>query len=347
MTGPTMALLKKKQAEKAADPNKDAVLSALEDAEVPAMPVVPTETAVETAPEEKVKKTKGKKKAVTIDVEAEPPVATTEDIKSLSQEGDILSDTVALIENLTDEEKAMKLAMDFEDKGGFYDFALGGVLSKIQNEQWLGGCEDFKTFVEKQFGFKYRKAVYLINIYNCISSQNLPYNELKPIGWKKLALLAPFLTMENYKGWLQIAKEMSVIALEEYIRSLNKNSDTQEAAEASAKSLSTKTFKLHEDQKELVDDALAAAKIKGNTEVDAVALEYICSEFISGSTVVSKKQETLSDGFDPKSANIEILRNQLAAAVQSQCSTAEKQITTYIGDFMDNFPEFTMTIDAA
>jgi len=41
-----------------------------------------------------------------------------------------------------------------------------------------------------------------------------------------------------------------------------------------------KTFKLHLDQKEIVDAALALAREKGGTTVDTVALEYVAQEFM-------------------------------------------------------------------
>jgi len=45
-----------------------------------------------------------------------------------------------------------------------------------------------------------------------------------------------------------------------------------------------KTFKLHSDQKEIVEAALSLAKRKGGTTVDTVALEYIAQEFMGTQT---------------------------------------------------------------
>ena len=39
-----------------------------------------------------------------------------------------------------------------------------------------------------------------------------------------------------------------------------------------------KTFKLHSDQKEIVEAALKYAKAKSGTKFDTVALEYVCQE---------------------------------------------------------------------
>ena len=44
--------------------------------------------------------------------------------------------------------------------------------------------------------------------------------------------------------------------------------------------ITERTFKLHKDQKQVVDDALALAKQKSGTTVDTVALEYISQEFL-------------------------------------------------------------------
>jgi hypothetical protein len=44
------------------------------------------------------------------------------------------------------------------------------------------------------------------------------------------------------------------------------------------KNTTYKTFKLHADQKEIVEAALDYAKAKSGTKVDTVALEYVCQE---------------------------------------------------------------------
>jgi hypothetical protein len=52
--------------------------------------------------------------------------------------------------------------------------------------------------------------------------------------------------------------------------------------EQGPKTITTKTFKLHPDQKELVEEMLTKAKDEGNTEFDTVALEYVAQNYIGG-----------------------------------------------------------------
>ena len=46
-----------------------------------------------------------------------------------------------------------------------------------------------------------------------------------------------------------------------------------------------KTFKFHEDQVKTVDAAIEKAKKSSNTPHDSVALEYICQDYMGGSTL--------------------------------------------------------------
>jgi len=57
-----------------------------------------------------------------------------------------------------------------------------------------------------------------------------------------------------------------------------------------AKTLTTKIFKLHADQRETIEQALSQVKEQTHTEYDAVALELICADYMSSPTLAKKLQ---------------------------------------------------------
>ena len=73
---------------------------------------------------------------------------------------------------------------------------------------------------------------------------------------------------------------MSTVALIEHVKVASKGKGEP------AKNVVTKTFKLHDDQKAVVDSALADARTKGSTDVDSVALELICQEYLGSAIAV-------------------------------------------------------------
>jgi hypothetical protein len=218
---------------------------------------------------------------------------------------DMIKDTVKEIEN-TKESKAFdtvpRLLNDIDQDY----FKLGGYLSLIQNQGWFmsKGFETFKAWVEAESGLQYRKAIYLVAIYNGLSNSGVDWEKVKHLGWTKLKELASILTPENVDHWAAVAGELNVLQLIEHIRQATaapKIEGEAATSDTTAKTVVTMTFKLHEDQKATVRDALAKAKHETGTDVDSVALEAICIDFLGGESVL-KAQPTLKEFLSKVSA---------------------------------------------
>jgi hypothetical protein len=196
------------------------------------------------------------------------------------------------VENMT-KDAAFTAAAALEDDIEFSYFRLGGILSRIHTEQWYTeeGFEKFPEFVEDRFGIKRSKAFHLIGIYNGLIETNVPWEDVKDLGWSKLKELVHVINPKNVKGWVKRAKEMSVIQLIAYIKKsqASESGEGSEADEADAKKVSSMTFKVHEDQKELINSALEKAKTEASTEFPAVALEAIAMNYLSGPSKPVKK----------------------------------------------------------
>lgn len=192
------------------------------------------------------------------------------------------------IESLTADE-ARNMAQQLSNAGEFENFRLGGVFSTVNRNKYFleYGFEDFKAWVEAEHGIKYRKAMYLLQIYDAVLEFNLKWEEIQHIGWTKLkTLLNPNLTMvtaENIADWVKKAEKLTVMQLEDLLKS---KSGDQNAIESDVSGSSTLTFKVHGDQKEVIREALEQIKEQSGTTFDAVALQLMATEYL-GKPMVS------------------------------------------------------------
>lgn len=245
---------------------------------------------------------------------------------------DLIIDTAHGIENLKKSEaydRARELSEDIE----FSYFQLGGILSVIQSNAWFteDGFETFRDFVESEFGINYRKSMYLISIYNGLVQSGIPWTKVAPLGWTKVKELVGVITPENVDEWVAKAKGMTVLQLQQAIKEAAQTPgvDAPEGSESKVESVTTFTIKMHEDQKEVILEALERAKKEANTEHNAVALEAICMSYLSGGggTVVQKTMpelmtqfgwqetlETFSEVFDDEDIEITVVVPEKATA---------------------------------
>lgn len=203
------------------------------------------------------------------------------------------------IENLTSE-KALGAVAKLLDNIDHEYFHLGGVLSVIQSNGYYQdkGYETFRSLVEAEYGLQYRKAMYLVSIYNGLVSSGVSFEKVKKLGWTKLKELATILTPENVDEWVGIASSMTLLQLQEYISQQSKGVKAGGDTAVEPTKVTTMTFKLHEDQKTTIREALEKAKHESGTEFDAVALEMICIDYLSGSKL--KQVPTLKEALSGK-----------------------------------------------
>lgn len=204
---------------------------------------------------------------------------------------DLIKDTVQEIDGMK-EEKAFAQVPKLLDSIDQDYFKLGGVLSKVQNEGWFmnKGYETFKAYVEAECNIQYRKAMYLIQIYNGLVASGVEWDQVKHLGWTKLKELATILTVENADEWVSLAEDMTVLQLQEHIKQSTaaEHSADSASSDTTAKQTTTMTFKLHQDQKDTVREALDKAKHEAGTEFDSVALEAMSIGYLGGESKVAK-----------------------------------------------------------
>lgn len=190
---------------------------------------------------------------------------------------------------------AVKTAKELLDSIGKSYFYFGGIMSKIQANGWFTeeGYESFQDFVTIEMGMKYRKAMYFIEIYNYLTVAQIPYEKVKNVGWTKLKEIACLLTEDNVDALVKKAEGMNTLQLIEEVKLLKAGEVKATDQKPKSNPISSKVFKLHDDQREIINEALAKAKEVANTEFEAVALENICFEYLNQSQVSTDKMPSL------------------------------------------------------
>jgi len=190
--------------------------------------------------------------------------------------------------------KIEEIVRDLNEESEANKFKIGGALARIQaNENWWqeAGYQNFKDYVAS-LGIGYRKAMYLIEFYKKLLELDVPFVKFGGIGWGKIRIIVPVLTKENVDEWVEKAKVLSRSDLEAHIKAEKQKIKT--GKEHEPKTITTKTFKLHDDQKQVSDEAIAKAKEEGNTEVDSVAYELICQNYLGAGLQFSDPKQALT-----------------------------------------------------
>jgi len=242
-----------------------------------------TETKVEAPAATPVAAGKGKGKAKA-KTEAEAPAgqsiqpATRNDVPQL-----IHSESVQSILNDTD---ALDAAKELVERAAENDYTLGGVLTHIRNNgihQRLGfdgGKDGFSKYIENELGIAYRKAMYLISIYEHFRALDIPEERLAEIGWSKAKELVAITDRTAFDEAHEYAKAHTRDELIAHVKqtvNAGDGSGTGNAAGTATKV--TRNFRLFNEQAETVDRALAAAKVQAGSDDDNQALEHICAEW--------------------------------------------------------------------
>ena len=219
-----------------------------------------------------------------------PPAAETPKASKQQVLGpDRLMDSAHAIENLKDEATAVTKIHELIDEQGFNYFQLGGVFQVMHEKKWYAGHKTFGEMCEEEFGTSLRKAQYFVKIYNFVVNSELTWEQIKTVGWTKMRVIAQRIETKEALPWIEKAKTMSVQKLRQEVKKLAETGEQKAITD-----VSTKTFKLHADQKEVLEAALDKAKTEGPTEYDSVALENVCLDFLSAGA--SKPKELPDEG---------------------------------------------------
>jgi len=100
---------------------------------------------------------------------------------------------------------------------------MGGLLHTIRKNKWYNpDYPNFQDFCDAYAEIQYRKAMYLITIYESLVNNHIPFEEAVKLGYTKLVLLAPYFTQENYESVISWALPLKTLQVETALAGMSK-----------------------------------------------------------------------------------------------------------------------------
>lgn len=166
-----------------------------------------------------------------------------------------LDNIVDAVDDLATEKAALKRLRELRIAEVENDFELGGVLSRIKDEEWFDGHESFEELCKAEFGFRKSKGYQLVVMYRTLIEMGVAWDDVKIVGSAKLRLLctkaiAKKFDPVEFSTRVEIGKSMTFLEFQDALQGANPNGSKTKA------------------------------KDDGNSESDAVAPEPIHDEFV-------------------------------------------------------------------
>jgi hypothetical protein len=218
---------------------------------------------------------------------------------------DKVQEMASEIEKLTTRAEVEAVVDRVLEQEGELFFRKGGLLVKLSEIGDYGEHENFRDYVSAQgWAPDYRTARYWMSIYNKLLEIGIPYTDIKGIGWTKINIIVPVLDKENAAEWLAKAKSLTAVNLKAMVDAELKGAPSAGQSESSSGEIKSMVFKVHQDQYDTINDALAKAKANGNTEVKEVALDYICLEYLGNAPSKPTASAAEPVGYDPDNLDV-------------------------------------------
>lgn len=163
-----------------------------------------------------------------------------------------------------------------------------------QNIYQTWNFSNFESYVDTELQFNYRKAMYLIEIYNKALMLNMDMERLERIGWTKAKELIRIVDQNNTDEWLEVAENSTTKELNFKIKTEKESKVDTASVIDDAPSITTITFKLGMAEKSLISEALEESARLINSDDYALAFANIAAEWLEMKGVVPL-QTTLED----------------------------------------------------
>jgi len=95
---------------------------------------------------------------------------------------------------------------------------MGGLLYTIRMNKWYDPYTTFAEFCDTLTGIQYRKAMHLIQIYESLITNHIPFEDVAELGLTKMILLSTHFTEDTYKDMIAWAIPMTTLQIEEALK---------------------------------------------------------------------------------------------------------------------------------
>ena len=265
----------------------------------------------ETAPTTKAEEAEQKAEKGVATVPPADTVTITSPLTGTYVDGDF--ETIASEVAGLDAENSKKNLMEAQGRMEFEHIRIGALLSHIQSSQHYTtlGYNNMREFLAAETTMDYRKGTYLVSNYNKVRDLGIKPSELEGVTWSALRHIVPILSETNYKEWLDAARSLTHIAL---IAEVRQAVTAEQGALPAPKDEDgkpkpiAKQFNLWPDQKATVDAAIEKAKVSGNLDSPAAALEVIAASFtgkpVGTNTLAAVMPDMSDDGLKKQFSKI-------------------------------------------
>ena len=138
----------------------------------------------------------------------------------------------------------------------------------------------FEDYVDSELQINYRKAMYLIEIYNKATMLNMDLARLENIGWTKARELVRIVDQSNTDEWLSIAEESTAKELSFKVKIEKDKLDDRASVSDAVPSTTTITLRLGMAENAIIQEAVEQSASLINTDDLALALANICQEWV-------------------------------------------------------------------
>jgi len=135
------------------------------------------------------------------------------------------------------------------------------------------GYDSFGDYTEENLDVKGRKAAFLVNITKTLNRLGIPWDEVREVGWRKTAAIAPVLTRDNAEKWIEEAKITPLAHLSEKVKAEKKG------VEPSNDTPIRMTIQIDADEKTIVEGAMDYAKRHEDVTSSSKAIVHICYDY--------------------------------------------------------------------
>lgn len=169
---------------------------------------------------------------------------------------------------------------------GYVDLAQ--LMSEAYHREYYmkWGFKDFREFCDAELGMHYRKALYLVDIWDKVKSLNLSRAKVEKLGWTKMKDIAQVVTAENAAEWMEKAVKMTSRELNEAVK-VSRSPDR--AAGGTVPHITTMNLKMSEAETRVIMEAIEEAKKLTNSDNTVVAVEMICQDWLESKGVAPQR----------------------------------------------------------
>jgi len=186
------------------------------------------------------------------------------------------------------------------------------------------GFEDFREYCAEEIEMDYRKAMYLVDIWDKVKGLNLSPVKVAELGWTKMKDIAAVINEKNATELLEKAEKMTSRELTEAVKVMRKT----DSSGAVLPTITTISLKCSDAESKAILDALEEAKKLCAVNNDTMAFEMICQEWLDDKGVTPVRR-SLDD-------TITYLQGVYDVDISYKAKTAEEETTVTASDDVEH-----------